>query len=152
MAEYKFIEALPDQLPEIVAMLADDVLGSTREKYTLPLPHSYVAAFEAISKDPNQELWVLTIDEKVTGTLQLTMIPYLTYQGSSRALIEAVRVHKDFRGQGLGKVLIEWAIERARIRGAKMVQLTSNSARTDALRFYESLGFDPSHTGFKLFL
>ena len=152
MDSLQFTLATSDHLAQIIEMLADDILGSTREQFEIPLPEGYVKAFEQISNDQNQELWVLLNEHQVAGTLQLTIIPYLTYKGSSRALIEAVRVHKDFRGKGLGKELILWAIERSKIRGAKMVQLTSNSTRKDALRFYKSLGFEDSHTGFKLFI
>lgn len=54
------------------------------------------------------------------------------------------------RGQGLGARLIEWAVDESRRQGCQLVQLTSDSARTDAHRFYERLGFTGSHVGFKL--
>jgi GNAT superfamily N-acetyltransferase len=84
--------------------------------------------------------------------LQLTFIPYLTHQGSWRALIEGVRVHKDYRSHGIGKALFSWAIERARQRNCRMVQLTTDKARPEALRFYQQLGFQASHEGMKLHL
>lgn len=147
-----FRRAVRADLPEIVRMLADDELGATRESFELPLPESYYTAFEAIDRDANNELIVAGKDGKVVGTLQLTFIPYLTYKGSWRALIEGVRVDASMRGAGLGHRLIEHAIERARSRGCKMVQLTSNKARSDAIRFYVSLGFSASHEGLKLSL
>jgi GNAT superfamily N-acetyltransferase len=147
-----FRRAVLADLPDIVRMLADDSLGATRESFELPLPESYYTAFEAIERDANNELVVADKDGKVAGTLQLTFIPYLTYQGSWRALIEGVRVDASVRGAGLGHRLIAHAIERARERGCKMVQLTSNKSRADAVRFYQSLGFVASHEGLKLSL
>jgi len=134
----------------IVKMLADDVLGTKRENAVKPLPKSYYDAFEHIVSDPNNELVVAECDGKVVGVLQLTYIPYLTYQGSWRALIEGVRVHKDYRAKGIGKELFTWAIERARMKPCKIVQLTSDKSRPEAIRFYESLGFKASHEGLKL--
>ena len=134
----------------IVTMLADDPLGAKREDTAKPLPQSYYDAFEHIDDDPNNELVVAECDGKVVGVLQLTYIPYFTYQGSWRALIEGLRVHKDHRAKGIGKELFTWAIERARIKPCKIVQLTSDKSRPEAIRFYESLGFKASHEGLKL--
>ena len=136
-------------LSAIVGMLADDVLGATRERFEMPLPASYVAAFEEIDADANNELVVACLDGAVVGALQLTFIPYLTHQGSRRALIEGVRVARAHRGTGLGTHLFEWAIQRARERGCRMVQLTTDKSRPDARRFYEALGFVASHEGMK---
>jgi GNAT superfamily N-acetyltransferase len=152
MSDILFRRAVRADLPDIVRMLAEDSLGSTREAYAQPLPESYYAAFDAIDRDANNELVVAEKDGRVVGTLQLTFIPYLTYKGSWRALIEGVRVDSSMRGAGLGHRLLQWAIRRAGERGCKMVQLTSNKARTDAIRFYESLGFTASHEGLKLSL
>ena len=117
-----------------------------------PLPGTYFTAFEAIDADANHELVVVEAEGRVIAVLQLTFIPYLTYQGSWRALIEGVRVAADRRSGGIGRRLIRWCIERARQRGCRMVQLTSNKSRADAIRFYESLGFVASHEGLKLHL
>ena len=137
-------------LPAIVRLLADDPLGANRERYDEPLPQGYLRAFEAIEADPNNELVVACLQDEVVGVLQLTFIPYLTYQGGWRALIEAVRIDSKHRSQGLGKQMFEWAIERSRRRGCHLVQLTTDKARPDAKRFYESLGFAASHEGMKL--
>ena len=131
-------------------MLADDALGAKREAYASPLPQEYYAAFEAIDVDPNNELVVACLVDKVVGVLQLTFIPYLTYRGSWRAQIEGVRVDASVRSRGVGRQLFQWAIERARQRGCRLLQLTSDKARPDAIRFYESLGFLASHEGLKL--
>lgn len=147
-----FRPAVRDDLPEIVRLLADDVLGSKREEYVLPLPDNYHAAFDAIDRDPNNELIVAEIKEKVIGVLQMTYIPYLTYRGSWRAIIEGVRVDSSLRSSGIGRQLFTWAIERARTRGCRMIQLTSDKERPDAIRFYQSLGFTASHEGLKLHL
>jgi ribosomal protein S18 acetylase RimI-like enzyme len=144
--------ATAQDLPAIVRLLADDPLGAKRERYEEPLPESYRTAFAAIDRDPNQELCVACLDASVVGVLQLTFIPYLTYQGGWRALIEGVRIAPGLRSRGLGRILFEWAIERARARGCHMVQLTSDKSRPDAIRFYQGLGFVASHEGMKLFL
>lgn len=144
--------ATETDLIDIVGMLADDTLGSTREAFAVPLPATYQQAFERISTDPNQELTVVEQDGEVIATFQLTFIPYLTYQGGIRAQIEAVRVRSDQRGQGLGSEIFHYAIERARQRGAHLLQLTTDKKRPDALRFYESLEFVATHEGMKLHL
>jgi len=134
----------------IVAMLADDALGKTRENYTQPLPSSYYEAFDLIDQDPQQELMVLEYHQEVIGTLQLSFIPYLTYQGGTRAQIEAVRIRKDQRSKGFGEVMFRWAIQRAQARKAHVLQLTTDKKRPEAAQFYESLGFVASHEGMKL--
>ncbi|WP_282783520.1 GNAT family N-acetyltransferase [Phaeodactylibacter xiamenensis] len=136
----------------IVRLLADDKLGQQREDYRDPLPEAYYEAFNRIDQDPNQELMVVELAKQVIGTLQLSFIPYLTYQGGIRAQIEAVRIHKDHRGAGLGKTMMQWAIERARAKGAHVLQLTTDKKRPDALLFYERLGFVASHEGMKFHL
>ncbi|MET9314665.1 GNAT family N-acetyltransferase [Kribbella sp. NPDC003505] len=132
----------------IVAMIADDQLGATRESLDDLTP--YLAAFEQIDADPNQLLVVADRNDEVIGTLQLTIIPGLSRRGSTRGLIEAVRVAAPARGSGLGSTLIRWAVEESRTRGCTLVQLTSDKTRTDAHRFYTTLGFTNSHEGFKL--
>lgn len=150
-ARLAFRPATPADLPAIVAMLADDPLGARRESCDLPLPGGYADALAAIDRDPNNELVVVDAEERpVIGVLQLTFIPSITYQGGWRALIEGVRVAAGYRSAGVGRQLFRWAIERARERGCHMVQLTSDKARPDAIRFYESLGFVASHEGLKL--
>lgn len=138
-------------LSGIVALLANDPLGQKREDFQDPLPDSYREAFRVIAADPHQELMVMEAAAgEVIGTLQLSFIQYLTYRGGVRAQIEAVRIHPDFRGQGLGVQLFQWAIQRAQERGAHLIQLTTDKQRPDALRFYEKLGFRASHEGMKL--
>ena len=144
--------AMRSDVPDIVRMLADDALGAKRESYESPLPESYYTAFEAINGDPNNELMVACLAGRVVGVLQLTFIPYLTYRGSWRALLEGVRVDNSARSRGLGRKLIGWAIERAGQRGCHLIQLTSDKTRADAIRFYEGLGFVASHEGLKLHL
>ena len=146
-----FRKAKAEDLPAIVEMLADDELGSLREQFQTPLPQSYLDAFINIDKDANQELVVAENGEgEVIGTLQLSFIQYLTYRGGIRAQIEAVRVRKDQRGSGTGQKMFEWAIARARERKAHVLQLTTDKKRPDAIRFYEALGFQPTHEGMKL--
>ena len=143
--------ALREDVFAIVGFLADDILCAQREDFKDPLPHSYYEAFDKISSDHNQELMVLEDEDgRVIGTFQLSFLPYLTYQGGIRAQIEAVRIHKAERGKGLGEKVFLWAIERARNRGAHLIQLTTDKQRPDAIRFYEKLGFKASHEGMKL--
>ena len=122
-----------------------------REK--ISLPDKYLIAFENINGDENQELIVVENNKReVIGTLQLSFIQYLTYRGGIRGQIEAVRIRKDHRGTGLGTEMFEWAINRAKKRGAHLLQLTTDKKRPDALRFYENLGFNASHEGIKMYL
>lgn len=137
-------------LEAIVRLLADDPLGSRRERFELPLPPAYVAAFEAINADPNNELIVTCDGAEVIGILQLTYIPNLTYEGSWRAQIEGVRVARDARDRGVGRAMIADAIARARWRGCRLLQLTTDKSRPHARAFYEALGFSASHEGMKL--
>lgn len=147
-----FRRANKKDLPFIVKMMANDKLGKLRENYQEPLPECYYTAFEIINSDPNQELMVLENenDSKIAGTFQLTFIPYLSYQGKLRAQIENVMVREDLTGQGIGKKMFEWAIERAKERNAHLLQLTSDKKRPRAIKFYEDLGFTASHEGMKL--
>jgi len=139
-------------LPSIVRMLTDDELGSQREKYADPLPESYYAAFEQIEHDSNHELIVAELNGDVIGTLHLMFLPSISFLGGLRAQVESVRVDKACQGQGIGSDLMSWAIERAKARGAHVVQLTTHKSREDAHRFYERLGFKGSHLGMKLIL
>ncbi|MFI8341391.1 GNAT family N-acetyltransferase [Streptomyces sp. NPDC085639] len=135
-------------VPAIVAMLADDPLGATRESPDDLAP--YLAALKRLTDDPNQHLVVAVRADRVVGTLQLTIVPGLSRKGATRAIIEGVRVHTEERGSGLGTRFIEWAVEKSRAENCSLVQLTSDATRTDAHRFYERLGFTASHVGFKL--
>lgn len=146
-----FRKATSEDVQTIVEMIADDALGSKRENFKIPLPQKYYDAFEQIDSDPNQELIVVENEEEhIIAVFQMTFIPYLTYQGGIRAQIEGVRVHKNHRGLGIGKVVFEWAIKRAQDRGAHLLQLTTDKKRPDAIRFYESLGFKATHEGMKM--
>jgi GNAT superfamily N-acetyltransferase len=148
-----FRDARRADVPQIVGLLADDALGAARE--TGPgdggeLADAYWAAFEQVEASPNNRIIVAEADGQVVGTLQLTLIPGLSRQGMTRAQIEAVRVAGSQRGQGLGAVMITWAIAQAREAGCGLVQLTSDKQRPAAIRFYESLGFTATHEGLKL--
>ncbi|WP_040681233.1 GNAT family N-acetyltransferase [Paenisporosarcina sp. TG20] len=145
-----FRVATEKDLDSIVAMLADDVLGSMRERYENPLPNSYIEALEAIISDPNNELVVACDGNEVIGVQQITFTPYITHQGGWRATIEGVRTSASVRDKGVGTELIKWAIQRAKERGCHLVQLTTDKKRPDALRFYERLGFKPTHEGLKM--
>lgn len=145
-----FRKATEQDLDRIVEMLADDTLGSKRERFEQPLPVSYKEAFQAITSDPNNELIVACDGNEIIGVQQITFTPYITHQGGWRATIEGVRTSSSIRGKGIGTELIQWAIHRARERGCHLVQLTTDKERGDALRFYERLGFKASHEGLKM--
>ncbi|MGA5560089.1 GNAT family N-acetyltransferase [Streptomyces platensis] len=148
MSDIEIRRATEADLPAIVAMLADDPLGATRESPDDLTP--YRAAFATLVADPQQHLVVAVRAGQTVGTLQLTVIPGLSRRGATRSIIEGVRIHRDERGSGLGTQLIEWAVAESRTLGCQMVQLTSDATRIDAHRFYERLGFEASHLGFKL--
>lgn len=145
-----FRRATRADVPTIVAMLADDFLGRTRERPDDLGP--YLAAFERIDAAPEQELMVVELDGAAVGTFQLTYIPYLTHTAALRAVIEAVRVASDRRGTGLGHAIFAWVTAHVRERGCDVLQLSTDKRRVDAHRFYEDLGFVASHEGMKLSL
>lgn len=142
--------ALREDLPAIVRLLAEDELGSQREKDEEPLSRSYYEAFEQLDRDLSHQLIVAESDGKVMGTLHLIFLPSISYQGGLRAQIESVRVDRKCRNLGIGGQMMEWAVERAKEHGAHVVQLTTHLSRKDAHRFYERLGFKGSHLGMKL--
>ena len=152
MSPITFRKAARDDLAAIIAMLADDELGRTRELIETPPADCYVQAFRAIDADPNQNLIVAVENGAVVGTMQLTFLPGISRKGQWRGQIEAVRIASGQRGEGLGRRMMEWAIEQCRARGCGMVQLTSDKSRRDAHRFYDALGFVASHEGYKLTL
>jgi len=140
-----------DDVGVIAGMLADDPLGSARERIEQPLPPSYFQAFDAVERDPNIQLVVAEDgDGEVIGCLQLCVLPGLSSQGSSRALIEDVRVATHCRSRGIGEQLLQWAIAEARARDCRLIELLTHNSRLDAQRFYVRLGFQPSHLGMTL--
>jgi len=142
--------ARSDDVAAIVAMLADDALGRGRERIEDPLPPSYAQAFERVARDPNLALVVAEADGEVVGCLQLCILPGLSSQGASRALIEDVRVASHCRSRGIGEQLVQWAVAEAQSRGCKLVELLTHNTRVDAQRFYKRLGFAASHVGMTL--
>ncbi|MFE0510996.1 GNAT family N-acetyltransferase [Streptomyces sp. NPDC058964] len=148
MGDLEIRAVTADDIPAVVGMLADDPLGARRESPDDLTP--YLTALERLADDPNQHVVVAVREDRIVGTLQLTIIPGLSRRGATRSVIEGVRIHADERGSGLGTQLIEWAIDESRRQNCQLVQLTSDVSRTDARRFYERLGFTASHVGFKL--
>lgn len=145
-----FRRATPEDLQAIIALLADDALGRAREDASSPLNTRYLDAFAAIERDANQMLVVVEAGAAIVGCLQLSFIPGLSRRGAWRGQIESVRIASAMRGGGLGRTMFEWAIARCREHGCDLVQLTTDKARPDARRFYESLGFKATHEGMKL--
>ena len=140
-----------DDVGVIVAMLADDPLGSARERLEDPLPAAYFRAFEALERASHIQL-VVAEDEDgaVIGCLQLCILPGLSSQGASRGLIEDVRVATHCRSRGVGEKIVQWAVAEARAKGCALVELLTHNTRIDAQRFYARLGFQPSHVGMTL--
>jgi GNAT superfamily N-acetyltransferase len=148
-----FREAIRADVPEIVRLLTEDEIGSLREQYNKnhdAIQNSYYSAFDSISADKNNHLIIVELNGKIVGTMQLTFITYMTYQGGKRAQIEGVRIDKSVRGQGIGKAMIEWGINKAKDGRCHVVQLTTDKRRSDALEFYKKLGFVATHEGLKL--
>ncbi|MGN9803527.1 N-acetyltransferase family protein [Micromonospora sp. L32] len=148
MTDVIFREAVRADLPAVIALLADDVLGKARD-FT-EVDEAYERAFADITADPRNHLIVADEAGELVGCMQITYIPGLGRHGAERSLIESVRVRSDLRGRGLGRRMMEWAVDQARQRGCALVQLTTDKARADAHRFYRSLGFVASHEGMKL--
>jgi GNAT superfamily N-acetyltransferase len=143
-------EARREDVAAIVGLLADDHLGAGREVVSDPPAPAYFEAFEKVAADPRNLLAVAEdAAGAVVGTLQMTFIPGLSNQGAELALIEAVRVASSLRGQGLGQVMIGWAMDEARRRGCRAIELLTHASRVDAQRFYEHLGFEKSHAGMR---
>lgn len=143
-------EATENDLEAIIALFADDPLGGhgdTTDPQALP---DYRAAFTRIAASPNETLYVAELDGAVVGTFQTMVTTTLTARGASSLIIEAVQTRADMRGRGIGAAMIGFAVDKARDDGMRLVQLTSNAVRKDAHRFYERLGFTPSHIGFKM--
>jgi ribosomal protein S18 acetylase RimI-like enzyme len=136
-----------EDVAAIVTMLADDHLGSARERVEDPLPASYYEAFVRVERDQNIQLVVAESEGRVVGCLQLAILPGLSSQGGLRGLLEDVRVASDCRSRGIGEQLVQWAVTEAKARGCNLVELLTHQTRTDAQRFYKRLGFTASHVG-----
>lgn len=151
ISEIRIRPARREDVAAIVQMLADDALGRGRERIEEPLPQSYFDAFERVKRDPNLQL-VVAEDSAgaVIGCLQLCILPGLSSQGGSRALLEDVRVASHCRSRGIGEQLVGWAIDEARAKGCKLVELLTHHTRVDAQRFYKRIGFQASHVGMTL--
>ena len=139
-------------LPRLIELLLEDELGQTRESKSSELDENYIKAFHKIDRDPNQYLMVLEQGDEMIGTYHLTIMPSLTFIGSTRMQIEAVRVAGKYRGQKIGSWMFDQAIAYAKEHGVSIIQLTTNKKRPKAKYFYEKLGFEASHEGMKLYL
>lgn len=150
MADLIFRRATEADIPAIIRLLADDVLGASREASGPESFPQYLSAFRAIDADANQFLLVVEDGDQIVGTLQLTVIAGLARAGLKRGLVEAVRVASDRRGEKIGEAMFAWVLEKCRREQCGIVQLTTDKSRTDAHRFYDRLGFEPSHIGYKM--
>ena len=150
MPDLIFRRATEADVPAIIGLLADDILGSSREATGVESYPRYLNAFRIIDADVNQFLLVVDDGTRIVGTLQLTFILGLAGQGLKRGQVEAVRVASDRRGEKIGEAMLNWALETCRREQCGIVQLTTNKTRTQAHRFYDRLGFEPSHLGYKM--
>ena len=150
MPDLIFRRATEADVPAIIGLLADDILGSSREATGVESYPRYLNAFRIIDADVNQFLLVVDDGTRIVGTLQLTFILGLAGRGLKRGQVEAVRVASDRRGEKIGEAMLNWALERCRREQCGIVQLTTNKTRTEAHRFYDRLGFEPSHLGYKM--
>ncbi len=150
--ETEIREARFEDLPRIIRMIDEDDLGTTGDRYTEPLMKFYEDAFREITEDKNSIILVICVCGSVFGSLQLTFTRYLSHMGGLRATIENVHVASDMQGRGLGTKLMNAAIDLAKKRGCRIVQLTTNKTRKDAHRFYHRIGFESTHEGMKLYL
>ena len=145
-----FRKARLEDLRAILELLNDGKMGNVSERIEDSMPRLYTDAFALLDGDPNQLLLVGEIGGRIVASLQLTFIPGIAHQGAWRAQVEAVRVARELRGQGIGEAMMRHVIALARERGCALLQLTTNKARDDAQRFYRRLGFTASHEGMKL--
>lgn len=145
-------EAEESDLPALIALFAADAMGGHGDTTDPSAYDDYLWAFRAIAASPEQTLYVAELDGEAVGTFQTMVMTSLNARGSSVMIIEAVQTRTDLRGQGIGAAMINFCVAEAKGRGLRLVQLTSNAARKDAHRFYERLGFKPSHLGFKMAL
>jgi ribosomal protein S18 acetylase RimI-like enzyme len=152
MQKLSYRKANIDDLKTIIALLIEDNLGQTREELDNELDSSYINAFHQIDSDPSQYLMVVENTTQIVATCHLSIMPSLTFKGSTRMQIEAVRVSEKHRGQKIGQWMINTAIEYGKSKGASIIQLTTNKTRVDAKKFYEQLGFEATHEGMKLYL
>ena len=150
MADLNLRLATEHDVQGIRALLGDDKLGQSREDMSSGGLKKYLTAFAAIEQSPDNELWVADSNGAIVGTWQVTYIPYLSRGGNTRCLIEAVRTASQCRGQGVGKQMMEFALDQARRRGCLLAQLTTDKTRKDAHRFYQKLGFQSTHEGMKI--
>lgn len=150
MNNITYRKATHSDLDSIIALLIEDDLGATREDTYDIAP--YQKAFKLIDTDPNQYLMVALQDEEMVGVCHLTIMPSLTFKGTTRMQIEAIRVSEKCRGQGIGELMIKEAIKYGKTHGAGLIQLATNKKRLRAKKFYEKLGFEATHEGMKLYL
>jgi N-acetylglutamate synthase-like GNAT family acetyltransferase len=139
-------------LSSLIELLLEDELGQMRESRSTELDENYIKAFHKIDSDPNQYLMVIENGDEIIGTCHLTIMPSLTFIGSTRMQIEAVRVAGKYRGQKIGSWMFDQAISYAKEHDVSIIQLTTNKKRPKAKNFYEKLGFEASHEGMKLYL
>jgi len=150
MTTLTYRDATPADLPFIAALGDADAVAAARDPLRDTVAEEQREALAAITADPCHRLLVVERDGEPVGSFQLSFIPGVSRQGAWRGQIESVRVVEHLRGQGIGEAMMRWAVAQCREKGCGVVQLTSDKQREAAHRFYERLGFQPTHTGFKL--
>jgi GNAT superfamily N-acetyltransferase len=143
-------DATREDLPRLIELLSQLSLDRPREDLGPPLPDTDERAFREIDADPRQRLLVLEVDGRLLGSLVLIIVPNLTHEGRPFATVENVVIDSAARGRGYGQLLMNTATDLAREAGCYKLALTSNKERADAHRFYQRLGFRPTHEGFRI--
>jgi GNAT superfamily N-acetyltransferase len=142
--------ARQEDVPALVAIYAADEIGGHGDTADESAQPDYLAAFRDIEASPTETLYVAELEGEIVGTFQTAILTKLIGRGAKSMVIEAVQTRPDMRGRGIGAVMINYCLEEARRSGLTAVQLTSNMARLDAHRFYERLGFEKRHFGFRM--
>jgi GNAT superfamily N-acetyltransferase len=142
--------ARQEDVPALVAIYAADEIGGHGDTADESAQPDYLAAFRDIEASPTETLYVAELEGEIVGTFQTAILTKLIGRGAKSMVIEAVQTRSDMRGRGIGAVMINYCLEEARRSGLNAVQLTSNMARLDAHRFYERLGFEKRHLGFRM--
>jgi len=145
--------AVEDDIPRILELYQDLVITTSQQELKRGSPgDDYQRVFNEIQNMPGYELLVVDENGAVLGTMVLLIIPNLSHSALPWALVENMVVDSSYRRQGLGRLLMDYAIARAREAGCYKLTLSSNKKRPEAHRFYRSSGFEDSAHGFRMYL
>jgi len=138
--------ATEEDAPAVARILA---AGSrTPEAEDVERVDDYAAAIARVHA-AGGEVLVACANDEVVGVCQVLLLPHVQHRGGLCAEVESVHVREDWRRRGVGRALTGAAESFAVAHGCYRVQLTSHESRAGAHLFYASLGYEPSHVGFK---